>query len=116
MSTSNWSSSNSLSTKASYVPTGETAILSPTPGGSFGNSVDMSTDGNYLIVEATAERYAYIFTRSGSTWSYGASVYASDGTTNDNSGKSVAFSGNGTIAAVGDPSKNSNIGKVYIYT
>lgn len=86
----------------------------------FGYSVAISNDGNRAIIGAcqddTNKGSAYIFSRSGSTWSYGASVYASDGTTNDNFGKSVAFSGNGTIAAVGDPSKNSNIGKVYIYT
>lgn len=68
MSTSQWSATNSLTTKAGYLPTNETAILTPTPGGGFGNSIDISSDGNYAIVEATGERYAYIFLRSGNTW------------------------------------------------
>lgn len=90
----------------------------------FGWSASISKDGTKAAVgeydgdppTATNAGKAYIFTRSGSVWSYGTSVYASDGTTNDNFGKSVAIDETGSRVAVGDPSKNSNFGKVYIYT
>ncbi len=56
---------------------------------------------------------AYVFVRSGSTWSQQAKLTAADGAANDRFGWSVAVSG-GT-ALVGAPDKNSGAGAAYMF-
>jgi hypothetical protein len=90
-------------------------------GDNFGTSVALSGDGNTLAVGAPAEDSsgfgigsapddtatdagaAYIYSRSGSTWSPQAFVKASNTTLGDadNFGNSVALSGDGNALAVG---------------
>ncbi|MCK9516973.1 MAG: FG-GAP repeat protein [Ottowia sp.] len=92
----------------------------------FGYSVAISSDGNIAIVGAygdddlgTDSGSAYIFTRSGVTWTEQAKLTASDGAADDNFGNSVAISGDGNIAIVGaymDDDKGSASGSAYIFT
>ena len=88
----------------------------------FGASVSLSDDGNTLAVGQTGDksnstgvngddsRYwlgnggygsAFIFTRSGSTWSQKAYLKASNPDVNDSFGESVSISGDGMTLAVG---------------
>jgi len=89
----------------------------------FGGSV--SINGDYAIVGADnkkvgsnlAQGKAYIYYRSGTTWSEQAQLTASDGAANDRFGCSVSI--NGDYAIVGaygkDVGSNSYQGKAYIY-
>jgi hypothetical protein len=74
----------------------------------FGASVAISDDGNTAIVGASREDTgggdagaAYIFTRSGTTWTQQQKIQASDKQASDFFGNSVAISENGNTAIVG---------------
>ena len=91
----------------------------------FGNSVDISGDGNTAIVGAiyedtgaSAAGAAYIFTRSGTTWTQQAKIQASDKQASDIFGSSVAISEDGNTAivgAVGEDTGGSSAGAAYIF-
>jgi hypothetical protein len=88
----------------------------------FGYSVAVS--GDTAIVGAqhdddagSSSGSAYIFTRSGLTWTQQAKLNAADGATFDNFGWSVALSGDtAIIGAFGDDDAGSNSGSAYIFT
>ena len=94
----------------------------------FGYSVSLSNDGNTAIVGAIYEDLgsansnagsAYIFTRSGSTWSQEAKIQASDKQSGDNFGHSVSISNDGNTAIVGaiyEDTTASDAGSAYIFT
>ena len=71
--------------------------------GAFGYSVSISSDGTTAIVGAywgysngkPSAGAAYIFTRSGPSWTQQAKLVASDAATNDNFGNSVSISSDG---------------------
>jgi phage gpG-like protein len=78
----------------------------------FGQVVAISGDGNTAIVGTQNEDggpgdplnnagAAYIFTRSGSTWTQQAKITASDAQANDRLGVSVSLNSDGTYAIVG---------------
>ena len=90
----------------------------------FGQSTYMSTDGTYAVVGAHdgdntgSNGKAYIFTRSGTTWSQQAKIVASDGSANDKFGYTVAINSDGTYAVVGAPYQDTggtDTGAAYIY-
>jgi len=92
-------------------------------GDNFGTDVSISSDGNYAIVGAYAEDAggsdagaAYVFTRSGSSWTQQAKLVASDAGVDNWYGDSVAISSDGTYAIVGADKANANKGAAYIYT
>ena len=114
-----------------YVNSGGTwsnqAILTPSDGPkiTFGTGVSMSDDGNNVIVGCPRESTtnygsAYIFTRSGSTWTQQQKIIAGDQSTDDYFGTSVSMSANGNIVAVGAPQAGLSAvaipGKAYIFT
>ena len=92
----------------------------------FGYRVALASDGNTLAVGAHREENlspginppegssgigvgaVYIFTRSGSTWTQEAYIKASNPSTTDLFGESVALTSNGNILAVGASSEDSN--------
>jgi hypothetical protein len=82
----------------------------------FGWSVALS--GTTAVVGADTKNSgtgaAYVFTRSGSTWSQQAKLTASDGASGDDFGFSVALSG--STAVVGADTKNSSTGAAYVFT
>ncbi len=89
----------------------------------FGGSVSISSDGNTAIVGAYGDDSfrgsAYIYTRSGSTWTQQTKLVASDGATGDRFGYSVAISSDGNTAIVGayfDDENGTNAGSAYVYT
>ena len=123
---SNWSSVISFSTKASFYPQNEIAKLLASDGAGydyFGISVSISSDGNTAIVGAyfdddkgSGSGSAYIYTRSGGTWSQQAKLIASDGASGDYFGRSVSISSDGNTAIVGAYFDDNKRGSAYIYT
>ncbi len=89
----------------------------------FGWSV--SIDGDYAIVGAyyedpsgtTNAGSAYIFKRSGTTWTQQQKINASDKQANDNFGRSVSISGDYAIVGASgeDPSGTADAGSAYIF-
>jgi cysteine-rich repeat protein len=94
--------------------------------GGFGSSAALSGDGSTMVVGATREASAargiggdqsdmsapaagaaYVFTRSGTTWSQQAYVKASNTGANDQFGWSVALAADGSTLAVGAPGEAS---------
>ncbi len=90
--------------------------------GSFGQSVSLSGDGNTLVVGATGESSngsadtntaangagaAYVYSRSGSTWSFSAYLKAANARAGAHFGQVVAVSQNGTLIAVASPDESS---------
>ena len=94
----------------------------------FGQAVSINSDGSRIAVGArgadpggTADAGAvYIFTRSGTTWTQEAKVFANDKANYDYFGESVAINSDGTRIAVGavysDPGGTSDAGAVYIFS
>ena len=84
-------------------------------GDMFGWSVGIS--GNVAIVGAVGDDdgrgSAYIFTRSGGTWTQTQKLTASDGVTGDHFGRSVAISGD--VAIVGAENALEDLGAAYIF-
>ncbi|HLI27309.1 MAG TPA: FG-GAP repeat protein, partial [Chloroflexota bacterium] len=93
-------------------------------GDQFGISVALTNDGNTALVGAPFAKIggnsnqgaAYVFTRSGTTWSPQQKLVASDGAAFDNFGLSVALTNDGNTALVGAPRANSNQGAAYVFT
>ena len=92
----------------------------------FGTQVSISSDGDYAIVGAhgedpggtSAAGAAYIFVRSGSTWTQQAKLTASDGDVSDQFGSKVEISGDGTYAIVGasrEDGTSTDMGAAYIF-
>ena len=85
-------------------------------GGDFGNTVTIDRDtaviGAYL--QASNLGAAYVFIRSGTTWTQQAKLTASDGAANDYFGTSVSLSGDTLV--IGALGHNSNQGAAYVFT
>jgi hypothetical protein len=94
---------------------------------SFGRSVALSNDGNVFVAGAMNEDSpantingnatdhssisvgaAYVFVRSGTTWSQETYLKASNSELGDSFGATVAISGDGQTIAVGAPGEDSN--------
>jgi len=92
----------------------------------FGTSVSISGDGLTAIVGAPNEDTggsnvgaAYIFIRSGTSWTQQAKIQASDAETLDYFGLSVSISSNGNTAIVGARQEDTGVtdaGAAYIFT
>jgi hypothetical protein len=91
-------------------------------GDNFGRSV--SVYGDTLVVGATGEDSrgdsagaAYVFTRSGTTWTQQAKLTASDGQAGDSFGYSVSVYGDTVVVgAYGEDSGGSSAGAAYVFT
>src|SRR5262249_11922680 len=88
---------------------------SDAPGGEFGNSVALGRDT--ALVGAFGRNFgtgaAYVFGRSGTTWTQQAELTASDAASGDVFGHSVALSG--STALVGAIDKTSHTGAAYVF-
>jgi hypothetical protein len=104
-----------------YVETGGTwsqqaeLTASDAPAGEFGVSVAIYR--STVVVGAQSKNSstgaAYVFVRSGTTWSQQAELTASDATAGDEFGQSVAI--NGSTVVIGAYSKNSFTGAAYVF-
>lgn len=90
----------------------------------FGQAVSISGDGNTILIGApgynSGRGAVYFFTRSGNAWIH---QYrnTSSGEQNANMGKSLSLNYDGTVAWVGEPSRDgsnpyTNIGRAYVFT
>ena len=118
-----WSPTISFTTKSSFLPTAEVAKLVASDGAAsdqFGSSASVSGDGNTIIIGANGDDStkgsAYVFTRSGVTWSQQAKLVASDGATSDSAGMSVSISSDGNTAIVSAYGNSTYKGAAYIFT
>ena len=84
----------------------------------FGFSVSISGDNAIMGAWGNDDDggSAYIFTRSGTSWSQQTKLTASDAVTNDYFGSSVSISGdNAIVGAWGNDDDGSNSGSAYVY-
>jgi hypothetical protein len=92
----------------------------------YAKALGISTDGSVFVVGAFRDDdtagdsgSAYIFEKSGSTWSQVQKIVASDAALNDHFGMGVCISGNGACIAVGapfeDPGGSTTQGSVYMF-
>lgn len=128
---SNWCVTSGFTTKASYQPTTEEAILvgnGTVSGDLLGDSVTIDQTGTRVAVGCARRSEGgftrcgavYIFIRSGNSWTQEAKLTASDKSSDANFGKSISMSGDGTRIVVGAPyaadlDGNSGGGKAYVY-
>jgi hypothetical protein len=97
--------------------------------GRFGYSVAISADGNTALVGArrsnTAGQAAWVFTRTGLSWSEQAALTVSEEeaetceageTTECGFGRSVALSGDGNTALIGAPAADEHRGAAWVFT
>jgi hypothetical protein len=116
------------STDWSTAPT-EQAILTASDAqdsDQFGWDIDIDDEGEYIIVGAPQEDTtasnagsAYIFTRSGSTWTQQQKIQGSTVGSGDQFGYGVAINADATYAAVGaiyDDDQATNSGAAYVFT
>jgi len=92
----------------------------------FGSDVDISDNGDTVIVGAADEDSggpsvgaAYIFTRSGTTWSQQQKIQASDKQNYDSFGIAVALDITGDLAIIGafrEDTDYTNAGAAYVFT
>ena len=88
----------------------------------FGRSVSIS--GDYAVVGAlrdddngNASGSAYVFKRTGTTWTQESKLLASDGTADDLFGSSVSISGDyAVVGAFRDDDNGSSSGSAYVYS
>jgi hypothetical protein len=88
------------------------------PEDGFGYSV--SLDGDTCVIGAVGDNdngnssgSAYVFTRTGTTWTQQAKLLASDGESTDSFGKSVSI--NGDFIVIGAPSDDNSTGSAYVF-
>ena len=95
----------------------EQALLFTTDDQSIGFGASVSINGDYAIVgvsgDASNAGKAYIYFRTGSSWSEQAVISASDGAANDHFGASVSIFGD--YAIVGAYGHSNYEGKAYIF-
>jgi hypothetical protein len=100
--------------QAMLVGTG--AVSSPEEG----YSVALSADGNTALIGGPFDRgtvgAAWVFRRSGSTWSQEAKLVGTKSTGNAEQGTSVALSQNGSTALIGGPFNNVSMGAAWVFT
>ena len=127
---SNYSAIRSFTTKASYIPDTQQAILTASNKASedkLGETIAIDGTGTRVTAgapQAGRDGYgaggrAYIFVRSGSTWTQEVVISKID-SEGLRFGDSVAITADGSRVAIGDPmagpNNSGNSGKIYIYS
>jgi len=112
---------------SSYNKVSELLPLDLEPIDQYGSVISISEDGNTAIIGASFgsssvnsfNGTAYVFVRSGTTWTQQAKLVASDPEFFDNFGSSVSISADGNTALIGavneDTSPNTANGAVYVF-
>ena len=89
--------------------------------GLLGESVALSADGNTAVIGGPSDNSgagaAWVFTRSGSTWSQqGSKLVGSEESGKGHFGNDVALSDDGNTAMIGGPGDNSSTGAAWVFT
>lgn len=89
----------------------------------FGQPVSINDDGSYVITGAygdstsgTSNGAAYIFSRSGSTWTQQQKIKADVPASYEYFGWTLSINGDGSYAVISKYGDNSNTGAAYVYT
>ena len=86
----------------------------------FGRSVALSADGNTALIggggDESASGAAWVFTRSGSTWTQQALLTGGGESGAGRFGVSVALSADGNTALIGGPAETSGVGAAWAFT
>jgi len=107
---------------ATWTQQGEKLTGSGDVGSSwFGSSVALSADGNTALIGGTQDNNgtgaAWVFTRSGSTWTQeGEKLTGSGEAGHAEFGHTVALSGDGNTALIGGLTDNNNVGAAWVFT
>ncbi len=111
-----------------FIQQGKLTAVDGTADDFLGRAVALSSDGNTAIVGAYAANVAgdndrgaaYVFTRSGVTWTEQEKLIVADGAASDYFGRHVALSSDGNVAIVGangvDVGTNNRQGAAYVFT
>jgi hypothetical protein len=114
-----WIFTRSINT---WTQQGSKLVGSGSVGGAMqGSSVSISADGNTMLVGGYGDNNfqgaAWVFTRSGNTWTQQGSKLVGSGSVGDVwQGTSVAVSADGNTAIVGGSFDNSNQGAAWVYS
>jgi RHS repeat-associated protein len=84
--------------------------------GFFGCSVALSADGNTALIGAENADAAWVFTRTGSTWSEQAKLTGSGASGESRFGTGVALSADGNTALVGGEGEGKTFGAAWVFT
>ncbi len=88
--------------------------------GHFGRSVALSADGDTALIGATNDSHglgaAWVFTRSGSTWTQQAKLMGAGENGGGWFGRSVALSADGDTALIGGSVDHSDVGAAWVFT
>jgi hypothetical protein len=110
-----------------WTPQQQLTANNGSTGDYFGHSVSLSADGNTALIGAysddvgmsTNQGSAYVFVRSGSTWTQQQQITSSDGVAGDFVGYSVGLSADGSTAVLGAPLDtvvgNNSQGSAYVF-
>jgi hypothetical protein len=107
---------------STWTQQGEKLTASNEVGGAgFGRSVALSSDGNTALIGGPADNLdlgaAWVFTRSGSTWTQqGEKLTGSGEVAGAGFGSSVALSRDGNSALIGGPYDNGDVGATWVST
>jgi len=115
---STWSQQGGKLVGTGHLGEGEFAHVGE---GEFGTSVALSDDGDTALIGGPADDEnvgaAWVFTRSGTTWSQqGAKLTGSGEAGKGRFGRSVTLSADGDTALVGGPADNGNEGAAWAFT
>ena len=103
-------------TGTAWAQEAKLTALDAAAGDAFGSSV--AIDGDTALIGAreklSSRGAAYVFTRSGTTWTQQAKLLATGGTFDDRFGGAVALSGD--TAVVGANGVGATVGAVYVFT
>jgi len=105
-------------TGSSWTQQGASLAASDETGaGSFGLSVSLSADGSSALIGGPARQGgAWVFTRSGTTWTQEGPKLAGTGeTVTGHFGRTVALSADGHTALIGDADDHSGIGAAWVF-
>lgn len=85
----------------------------------FGWSVALSADGSTALIgaenDSSAEGAAWVYTRSGSTWTQQGSKLTAGGGAADEFGWSVALATDGNTAIIGGPDADVDVGAAWVF-
>ncbi|MFC1454269.1 hypothetical protein ACFLQL_03720, partial [Verrucomicrobiota bacterium] len=112
----------------SFIEQAKLTAMDGAAGDNLGIAVAFNNDGNTAIVGAyganvggdSDQGAAYVFTRSGTTWTEEKKIIVADGAVYDDFGRSVSLSSNGNTAIIGadgvNVDTNNNQGAAYVFT
>jgi FG-GAP repeat len=104
---------------SSWIEEQKLTASNATAGDQFGSIVSMSSDGSRIVVGAYAAMNnrgaAYVYVRSGTTWTEEQELIATDGVSGDRFAYSAAISPDGTRIILGAYTASNTAGAAYVF-